>query len=200
MRGLDRKLILLVEDEIITSKVVTAVLVKAGYRVFTVFNGEEAIAGIRENPDIDLVLMDIDLGSGIKGPEAALRILSYRSLPIVFHTSHSEEEYVSSVKNSGNFVLLSSIEMAFELFDAHRKTLTQEKHFESLLENPLGYAIYRLKCSSALDHPLVTHISPSLKDILDLTEEEIWQFKNWFNRIDLKDLTRVSEVFEYAKK
>jgi DNA-binding NarL/FixJ family response regulator len=78
---------------------------------------------------IKLILMDIDLGRGMDGPEAARRILALRRLPIVFCTSHSEKEYVDRVKeitrygyiikNSGDFVLRSSIEMAFELFDAH---------------------------------------------------------------------------------
>ena len=53
-------------------------------------------------------------------------------MPIVFLTSHAERETVERVrgitrygyvvKDSGDFVLQSSIEMAFELFGAHRRT------------------------------------------------------------------------------
>ncbi len=72
--------------------------------------------------------MDIDLGAGINGTEAAKQILAVRNIPVVFLTSHSEREMVEKVrgitrygyviKNSGDFVLQSSIDMAFELFEA----------------------------------------------------------------------------------
>jgi DNA-binding NarL/FixJ family response regulator len=75
------------------------------------------------DPIIDLVLMDIDLGRGIDGPEAARRILDLRELPIVFLTSHSERQWVERVieittygyvlKSTGEFVLVQSIEIAF---------------------------------------------------------------------------------------
>lgn len=42
--------------------------------------------------------MDIDLGAGIDGTEAAKTILESRDIPIIFLTSHSEKEYVDRVK------------------------------------------------------------------------------------------------------
>ncbi len=124
-----RRKILLVEDEKVTSMVEAEIIKRNGYEVTTVISGEKAIEAIRTDPSIDLVLMDIELGEGIDGTEAAKQILEVRSLPIVFLTSHSEREMVEKVcdiarygyviKNSGSSVLLSSIEMAFELFEAH---------------------------------------------------------------------------------
>jgi PAS domain S-box-containing protein len=77
--------------------------------------------------------MDINLGKGMDGAEAAEHILKIRSLPIVFLTSHSEQAVVDRIKtitrygyvikNSGEFVLLESISMALELFEANRKLL-----------------------------------------------------------------------------
>ncbi|MFW6329657.1 MAG: PAS domain S-box protein, partial [Alkalispirochaetaceae bacterium] len=125
--NLDVKTILLVEDEVIIALLEEATLASAGYRVLRAGTGETAVAMVGENPAIDLVLMDIDLGDGIDGTEAATQILNIRQLPIVFLTSHGEQEMVERVKgitrygyvlkSSGEFVLLESVAMAFELFN-----------------------------------------------------------------------------------
>ncbi|MCX6138796.1 MAG: PAS domain S-box protein [Ignavibacteriales bacterium] len=126
----EQKTILLVEDEAIIAIAEARTIKQFGYDVIVANSGEKAIALATADDTTDLILMDIDLGKGINGPGAALQILKRRSLPIVFLTSHSEREMVEKVrgitrygyviKNSGDFVLQSSIEMALELFDAHR--------------------------------------------------------------------------------
>jgi PAS domain S-box-containing protein len=131
MSNLTQKNILLVEDEVIISMAQAQIIGDFGYKVFTASSGEKAVQHIEKDTTISLVLMDIDLGSGINGPESARQILALRNIPIVFLTSHSEKEYVDKVKaitrygyvikNSGNFVLQSSIEMAYELFEAHER-------------------------------------------------------------------------------
>ncbi|MFW5784062.1 MAG: PAS domain S-box protein, partial [Spirochaetota bacterium] len=80
--------------------------------------------------EIDLVLMDINLGAGIDGTQAAEQILARRELPIVFLSSHTEPEVVEKtekitsygyiVKNSGETVLTTSVKMAFRLFDSRK--------------------------------------------------------------------------------
>ncbi len=84
--------------------------------------------------------MDIDLGEGMNGPDAAKKILQIKYLPIVFLTSYSESEMVNKVKSitrygyvikdSGLFVLLSSIEMAFDLFEAHQNIELKVKELD----------------------------------------------------------------------
>ena len=125
------KKLLLVEDEAIIALVTAKMLERSGYEVITVNDGDKAVKTVLNNTSIDLILMDIDLGNSISGPEAARRILQVMNIPIVFLTSHSEQEVVEMVreitrygyviKNSGDFVLLSSIEMAFELFASHER-------------------------------------------------------------------------------
>lgn len=124
--------LLLVEDEAIIALAKTRSLQQFGHEVIHVFTGEEAVTRVQENPGIDLILMDIDLGEGISGPEAAEQILEERELPIVFLTAHAEREMVERVrritrygyvlKNAGDFVLREAIEMALELFAAQRQT------------------------------------------------------------------------------
>ena len=136
--------ILLVEDDAIIALAEKHTLEGFGYGVILARTGEAAIeTALRTEAAVDLILMDIDLGSGIDGTEAARRILAERNLPIVFLTAHSEREQVLKVrgltrygyviKNSGDFVLQTSIEMAFELFKAHESLRDQEARLSTLL-------------------------------------------------------------------
>jgi len=134
--------VLIVDDEAIVSLYTASILNANGYATEAVYTGEQAVAHVRNNTDISLVLMDIDLGNGIDGTETAKRILSCRELPIVFLTSHAEKEMVERVrhitrygyvlKNSGEFVLLESIQMAYQLFQALRASEEREKRYHSL--------------------------------------------------------------------
>lgn len=144
------KKILLVEDEAIIALATKMKLQKYGYLVDTVYRGEEAVHKAVTDPSINLILMDIDLGRGIDGTEAARQILAKRPLPIVFWTSHGTSEFVEKVKsiarygyilkNSGDFVLQSTVEMAFELFQAHEKTRRSEQLYATTLQS-IGDAV-----------------------------------------------------------
>jgi PAS domain S-box-containing protein len=126
----EQKTILLVEDEVPIAIDEAQTITSFGYHVITVHSGEKAVEIAIGNESIGLILMDIDLGKGINGPEAAKQILEKRSIPIVFLTSPSEKEAVDqlkgitrygyAIKNSGDLVLRSSIELAFELFGAKK--------------------------------------------------------------------------------
>jgi len=150
MPNQSRKTILLVEDEFIIGMAQAQTIQDFGYEVITANSGEDAVQIATQNHHIDLILMDIDLGHGIDGTEAARQILVKRNIPIVFLTSHSEKTFVDRVKeitrygyvikNSGNFVLQASIETAFELFQAHTKTQENEAYLSATL-NSIGDAM-----------------------------------------------------------
>jgi len=61
------KTILLVEDQRVIALVEKALLEKAGYTVQVVEAGKEAVRVALGSSEIDLILMDIDLGPGIDG-------------------------------------------------------------------------------------------------------------------------------------
>ncbi|HOO72930.1 MAG TPA: PAS domain S-box protein [Spirochaetota bacterium] len=123
--------ILIVENEAVIALNQAETVKSFGYQVMIANSGEQALDFIENSNDIGLVLMDIDLGKGMDGPQTAREILARRDIPIVFLTSHAEREIVEKVrgitrygyviKNSGDFVLQSSIEMAYDLFDANNK-------------------------------------------------------------------------------
>jgi CheY-like chemotaxis protein len=121
-----KKVILLVEDDIFIGVVEKKIINRLGYEVITANSGEMAVEMALNNEKIDLILMDINLGQGIDGPEAAEEILRKKNIPIVFVAADSEKEYANKLKgipcygcvlkDSGEFVLNSSIEIALELF------------------------------------------------------------------------------------
>lgn len=128
--------LLLVEDQSIIALTESLMLKKNGYDVLIASSGEEALGFFNKGSSPDLVLMDIDLGPGIDGTETARRILAEWDVPIVFLTSHSSREMVEKVrgitrygyviKHSGDFVLLSTIEMAIDLFKKDQTIRVQQ--------------------------------------------------------------------------
>ncbi len=128
MTSADKRTLLLVEDEAILAMTEKMSLEQYGYSVITVNTGEKAIEIMKTSPGISLILMDIDLGKGIDGTEAASIIQRDHDIPIIFVSSHCEREIVEKaekitsygyvVKSSSITVLDASIKMAFKLFEA----------------------------------------------------------------------------------
>ncbi|MFP4508582.1 MAG: PAS domain S-box protein, partial [Spirochaetaceae bacterium] len=152
--------ILLVEDEPIIALTERRILEARGYAVTTAQNGAEAIELARTHEDLDLVLMDIDLGSGPDGVETAEALLSFRQLPVVFLTSHTGQDIVERVqavssygyvvKSSGEFVLLESIRMALQLFEAHTGLARRKEFIEAVLDVlPVGIATTDLQSGTS---------------------------------------------------
>lgn len=131
------KTIMLVEDEQLLALMETRWLNRAGYKVNHVTSGESAVSTMLSNGNtIDLILMDINLGSGIDGTVAAQEILSRFDIPLLFLSSHTEKDIVEKtekitsygyvVKDNNDVVLLASIKMAFKLYDANKKLKEKE--------------------------------------------------------------------------
>ncbi len=151
--------LLLVEDEAVIAMMEAAMLRDNGYAVLVAASGAEAVALASEDLTIDLVLMDIDLGRGMDGTDAAREILARRNIPVVFLSSHTEPVVVEKtegitsygyvVKNSGDTVLLASMKMAFRLYEANR-TLDENRRrlseanqiMSGILENTHMMAAY----------------------------------------------------------
>ena len=141
----EKKTILLVDDEIIFANATSRKLQLLGYDTILVNSGKEAIEVIRQRNNIHLILMELDLVSGINGIEAAKQILLIRNIPIVFHTSHLDKENIEKIKsvsrygfvikNSDDYVLQSSLEIAFELFYANQDLLEWKIQNDSLRQS-----------------------------------------------------------------
>jgi PAS domain S-box-containing protein len=152
----DKKMILLVEDEIVTSVTTKIMLEKYGYDVITASDGEDAIKKAVSN-NIDCILMDIDLGDGIDGAFTAKCILDILHIPIIFVSSHTEPEVVEKtekitsygyvVKHSGITVLDASIKMAFRLHNA-RIDIQNKNNDLTVANEQLRVAIEELEAAN----------------------------------------------------
>ncbi len=209
------KSILLVEDEILIAMDEQAMLQENGYRVIVAHSGEKAIEMLAADPSIDLVLMDIDLGSSMDGTETARAILGAREIPIVFLTSHSEREMVEKVrnitrfgyviKNSGDFVLLSSIEMAFELFEAHKNMKESAERFRGVFEtSPVGIAIVdttdqRFILANESFRKLVGY---SAEELAGMTVQGVTHPDDWTREVEIihHRLGRPADEYNFEKR
>ena len=92
MRTENKNTILIVEDDFIIAMDEKIALEEYGYDVLTAKSGEAAIEIMRGNHPVDLILMDIDLGTGMDGIATAETILKFREIPIAFLSSHTALE------------------------------------------------------------------------------------------------------------
>ncbi len=87
--------LLLVEDNELNQQVACELLRAQGYRVLVANHGKEALDQLMSTPDIDLVLMDVQMPV-MGGYEATMRIrndLKMENLPIIAMTAHAMRGY-----------------------------------------------------------------------------------------------------------
>jgi len=173
------KTILLVEDDALIAMTQILLLKRYNYEVLSASTGEQAIKLCHEQAEsIHLILMDIDLGPGIDGTQAAQEILRYHDIPLLFLSSHTEEEIVEKtekitsygyvVKNSGSTVLNASIKMAFKLHTAHNIIrLSEEKYSKAFHTSPDSININNLADG------VYVAINKGFTDIMGYSEEEV---------------------------
>jgi PAS domain S-box-containing protein len=171
MISIHEKSILLVEDDAILARFEKNQLEQEGYKVLHVMKGENALELVLlEKQPFDLILMDIDLGSGIDGTQTATEILKEIEIPIVFLSSHTEREIVQKteiitsygyvVKNSGITILDASIKMAFKLFEANKLTKSKKDHLETVLHS-IGDAVIATDTEGRIQrmNPVAEHLT-----------------------------------------
>ena len=116
--------LLLVEDDAIITLVESHILAKAGYEVICACSGEEGLAKFVGDPDIDLAILDVDMGRGMDGIETARALLATREFPLLFLTSCPRDEvdkraqgiahYGYVCKHGNDDILLSAIAALLE--------------------------------------------------------------------------------------
>ncbi|MDD2650105.1 MAG: response regulator [Candidatus Cloacimonetes bacterium] len=189
MKSDSKKRILLVEDDSFVAMMGMRTLTINNFDVVHVNSGEKAIELIDSDPYFDMVLMDIDLGIGMEGTDAAKIILERHDVPLVFLSSHTEPEIVKKteditsfgyiVKDSGETVLIASIKMAFKLFDSikkERQLKESDYNYKQLFSNMMSaFAIHELvydKNGEAVDYRFV-EVNPFFEEITGLVAKEI---------------------------
>ncbi|HOP30380.1 MAG TPA: PAS domain S-box protein [Spirochaetota bacterium] len=175
--------ILLVEDEPVAARLNSEHLKKNGYNVIQAYSGSEAVSeAFKNSSSLNLILMDIELGDGMDGTAAAREILNRQHIPIIFYTSHSENEIISRtedlpsygyiLKNAGAPVLEAAIKMALNLHKTHSKTALKEEQekearYKDLVDNA-GEAIFVAQDGS------LKLVNPASREFLGRTEDELY--------------------------
>jgi len=179
------KTILLVDDEAIICQDQAIILRREGYNVITALSGKAAVDEFKNGNKIDLILMDIDLGKGMDGTQAAETILYDNNIPLIFLSGHTEmaiikkTERITSygfvLKGSGDNVLLTAIKMALRLHLSYMENLRMA---ESIKDSELRY---RRLFESAQDGILILDAdkgkiidaNPYLMDLIGYSYTEI---------------------------
>ncbi len=224
MNGNDVKTVLLVDDDPIYSIVTKRKLKAEGYRVFTARTGKGALALIAEVPEIDLVLIDLDLGPGIDGKSAARAILQERALPIIFLTSHADEESREQLrgiprhgcvsKDGGVGTLLIAMDVALELYEAEQRRGDELVELQRI-NTQLQQYLWRAPEAEAKDSVLVSNIcdviavidrkginrykSPNVERVLGWKPEELVG-ANTFENVHPEDRQDMQELLERLLK
>lgn len=130
MKPVKCKQILVVDDSRFLAQITSDILNKHGYQTEIALTGEEAVEKVCSGIfSPGLILMDIEMGPGIDGAQAARLIQQCREIPVVFLSAHTELEVVEKIrsiasygyvlKGTGENVLISIVEMALQLYEVN---------------------------------------------------------------------------------
>ena len=224
LRNKGRKVILLVEDDPIMALSESKKLETYGYNVIHVMNGHKAIESVNNNnPPINLILMDINLGNNLDGTEIAKIILKDHDIPILFLSNHTERVVVERteniifygyvVKGSGITVIDASIKNALRLHDSYLNLLKQKIETEKSKHDLQVYEKrYRRLFETAKDgiiilnayNGMIVDVNPFLINMLGYSKEQfltkhIWDIGTKGNVIISKQMFKELQDKEYVR-
>lgn len=201
---MEKKKILIVEDEQLIAHPASVFIEDFGYEVAGVIeSGEEAINFVK-NHKVDLILMDIYLKGKMNGVEVMNIIRSFINLPVIYVSGAIDENLLEKAKltHPYNFVLKPygskdleiAIDFAFYNFEVQKKKketeealkISKEKYKALFETNSDGILLLDLKTGE------ITNSNNSLKKIFDLCQNGI---KN-----TIQDILLFPNVKNYIEK
>ena len=119
--------ILVVEDEKLLNEAYELVLTKEKYKVFTAFNGEEALT-LAKQTEFDLILLDLRMPK-MGGVEFLKRFNAKKKHPktkiIIFSNYDDQEEVNEAIENGATRYILKAWSSPKELIKLVRDTLEE---------------------------------------------------------------------------
>lgn len=89
--------LLIVEDEFLIRMTLAEVLADDGFEVLEAGDGDEALAALQREPDVAVMLTDIQLPGSLDGRELAARARETRpNLPVIFMSGRPDPDAASS--------------------------------------------------------------------------------------------------------
>ena len=136
--------VIVVEDEILLAKDIALRLKKLNYKVVGIAaSAQEAIKILKENPTINIALLDIMIEGEQDGIELSKIIKRDFNIPFIFLTSHTDNQVVDRVKAVGAYAYILkpfnhrqvkvAIELALVNFSNNtiEKDLFEKREFEN---------------------------------------------------------------------
>jgi DNA-binding NtrC family response regulator len=97
--------VLIVEDEVLISELVSEVLSENGFDVHAVSNGESALSYLDSGPEVDVLFTDINLEGRMDGSMLAKEVRERRpDLPIVYCSGRYSPSAVAPLMSRSIFV------------------------------------------------------------------------------------------------
>ena len=137
--------ILIADDEKEIRKIVKLLLESRGHTVIEAVDGEDAVATVMNDADIDLCVMDIMMPK-LSGVEAVRKIRNFSPVPVLFLTAKSMDSDKEAAYGSGGDDYLVKPFAATELLmkvDAHTRRYNHYKAKSDTVENviKLGFGV-----------------------------------------------------------
>ena len=129
--------------------------------------------------------------------DTSIEKLSYEESVIDHNRNHCLlETNKMPLKNSmGETIgIIATCEDITERKEAEEKIKLRDLHLRSLVENPVGYIIYRTRFNRETGQIEVVQVSPSCTDILSISEEDREDFQRWFQYVHPEDLPKLMEA------
>lgn len=201
-----RPKVLIVEDGAVVGENLKEGLLEYGYEVIGVcLTGEQAVEKVKEvKPDI--ILMDIMLGKGIDGVEAAKRIHNMMDVPVIYLTAYGTEKILERAKLTGPYgfinkpvridIVHSAIETALHKHEMEQKL---QKAKEAAEEASRAKNRFIADMSYEIRNPLT--VIGGYTDLLHKTDVSDQQ-KKYLRRIkDTSDqiLYFINDVLDYSR-
>lgn len=97
------KKILLVDDSVAARMVMVKCLTSENYEIIQAENGDDALKKIAENPNINLVITDINMPwkDGIELLEELRKNEATKNLPVILASTESDSETIAKAKSLG---------------------------------------------------------------------------------------------------
>jgi len=169
--------ILVVEDESSVAETIEITLEELGYAIPGVASsGEEAIKKVGQvHPD--LVLMDIRLGEGMDGVQAAEEISAYFDIPVVYLTGFADDETLQRAKVTEPYGYIlkpfqerdleTTIEIALYKHKVERELRESRASFHNIVERSAdGIAVVD-------QEGVVRFVNRTLESLLQCKKEEL---------------------------
>jgi len=107
---MEKKKILIVEDDNFVAEVYLAKLTEMGYEAILAQNGEEGLAALKKDK-IDLILLDIlmPIMNGMEMLEEIKKREEWKNIPVILLTNVGEKESIQKVREMGvkNYLIKS---------------------------------------------------------------------------------------------